>query len=240
LRRMDNLADRFEISATRWARAIEAVERAYPIPKGSLDAEASIGWSPDRESDAVAIAGVRLLAGQAVTSAWLDVCNLLETCESPIELPMVLALVTVARHHGVSVGLISQAWGEYGDRFEPSASTRRPNFFLRIEPQAQLGEHRVDFCLTLDGSIRGEDGRTRSGSQRMVIECDGHDYHERTKEQAKRDRERDRLLQSFGFLVYRYTGQEIWEDVFACAAQAIESLREPVRAVLSGSSLPPG
>ncbi len=67
----------------------------------------------------------------------------------------------------------------------------------------------------------------------MVIECDGHDFHERTKVQAKRDRERDRLLQSFGFLVYRCTGQEIWEDVFACATQAIDSLRQPVSAMLS-------
>jgi very-short-patch-repair endonuclease len=43
----------------------------------------------------------------------------------------------------------------------------------------------------------------------MVFECDGRELHERTKTQAKRDRERDRLLQSFGFLVYRYAGQEI-------------------------------
>jgi very-short-patch-repair endonuclease len=75
----------------------------------------------------------------------------------------------------------------------------------------------------------------------MVVECDGHDFHERieddqartrgltpTKEQARRDRERDRLLQSFGFLVYRYTGREIWEDVFTCATQALDSLRSSV------------
>ena len=66
----------------------------------------------------------------------------------------------------------------------------------------------------------------------MVLECDGHDFHERTKLQAKRDRGRDRNLQSFGFLVYRYTGQEIWQDVFACATQAIDSLVEPVGAEL--------
>ncbi len=235
---MDNLADRFEISATRWARAIEAVERAYPIPKASLDAEARMGLSLDRERDAVAHAGVRLLAGQAITSVQLDVFELQEACESPIEVPMVLALMTVARHEGVSVKLIAHG-REYRDRFEPSGSTRWPDFVLRIEPQAQLGEHRVDFCLTLDGSIRAEDGRLRSGSKRMVIECDGHEFHERTKVQAKRDRERDRLLQSFGFLVYRYTGQEIWEDVFACATQAIDYLMQPVRAMLCGSPPPP-
>jgi very-short-patch-repair endonuclease len=60
----------------------------------------------------------------------------------------------------------------------------------------------------------------------MVIECDGHDFHERTKQQASRDRERDRNLQSFGFLVFRYTGRDIWSDVFSCASEAIGALIE--------------
>jgi very-short-patch-repair endonuclease len=231
---MDNLADRFEFSATRWARAVEAVERAYPIPKGSLDAEASYGWALDRESDALAHAGVRLLAGQAITSLYLDVHDIQEAFESPIEMPIVLALMTVARHDGMGVKLISDG-REYGDRFEPSGSARFPDFVLRIELQAQLGEHRVDFCVTLDGAVRAKDGSLRSGSKRMVIECDGHEFHERTRAQARRDRERDRRLQSCGFLVYRYTGQEIWEDVFDCATQAVDSLREPVIAVLSAN-----
>jgi very-short-patch-repair endonuclease len=60
------------------------------------------------------------------------------------------------------------------------------------------------------------------------------DYHERTKEQAMRDRERDRHLQSFGFLVYRCTGREIWEDVFTCATQVVGSLESEVSAPLRG------
>lgn len=226
---MDNLADRFEISAARWARAIEAVEHAYPILKGSLDDEVSWGLSLDREEQAVTHAGARLLADQAITTIRLDLFDLQDACESPIEWPMMLALMIVARHHGASVKVVAPRGGEYGDRFEPTSSPRFPEYFLRIEPQAVLGEHRVDLLLTLDGSIRQSDGRLRSGSKRMVIECDGHDFHERTKAQAKHDRQRDRLLQSFGFLVYRFTGQEIWEDVFACAAQAIDSLIETVR-----------
>jgi Protein of unknown function (DUF559) len=138
--------------------------------------------------------------------------------------------MTVARHDGMSVKLILPD-GEYGDSFEPSGSPRFADYLLRIEPQAELGDHHVDFCLTLDGSFRPADGRLRSGSKRMVVECDGHDFHERTQDQARRDRERDRRLQSFGFLVYRFTGREIWEDVFACATQAIDDLREPVRAM---------
>lgn len=41
------------------------------------------------------------------------------------------------------------------------------------------------------------------------LECDGHDYHERTPEQASHDKERDRELQKLGWFVARYTGRDI-------------------------------
>lgn len=66
---------------------------------------------------------------------------------------------------------------------------------------------------------------------RVVIECDGHDYHERTKQQAARDRSRDRAMTEVGWRVMRFTGSEIWANPFACAKQAIDlALREQVDA----------
>lgn len=96
---MPNLADRFQHSAERWAQAIERVQHVYPIPKGSLDDEARYGFDLNNEGDAVAHAGLRLLADQSITRHHVDVWDLLhEGCQSPIELPMLLALMTVARH----------------------------------------------------------------------------------------------------------------------------------------------
>ena len=43
-------------------------------------------------------------------------------------------------------------------------------------------------------------------------EIDGHDFHERTKDQAKRDKSRDRYLTAEGFRIFRYTGSEIYND----------------------------
>lgn len=54
---------------------------------------------------------------------------------------------------------------------------------------------------------------------KLVVECDGHEFHERTKDQAKRDRSRDRRLQESGYLVFRFTGSEIYRDAFGCALQ---------------------
>jgi len=77
-----------------------------------------------------------------------------------------------------------------------------------VEPQKHIGSYRVDFLLTDDEC-----------EVQTVIECDGHDFHERTKEQAQRDRERDRSMQSDGFLVLRFTGSEIWRDPWSCVEQ---------------------
>lgn len=47
------------------------------------------------------------------------------------------------------------------------------------------------------------------GSTSLCIYTDGHTYHERTEEQAQRDRNIDRKLQELGFTVLRYTGKEV-------------------------------
>ena len=86
---------------------------------------------------------------------------------------------------------------------------------LLIRPQVQIGGRRVDFLIhALDW--RDEDNLKW---RRLIVECDGHDYHERTKEQAKRDRSRDRKSVMDGYDCFRFTGSEIWNDPWGCAEQ---------------------
>jgi very-short-patch-repair endonuclease len=47
--------------------------------------------------------------------------------------------------------------------------------------------------------------------------CDGHEFHERSKLQASRDKGRDRALLIGGNPVMRFTGSEIWKDTTRCA-----------------------
>ena len=47
---------------------------------------------------------------------------------------------------------------------------------------------------------------------KLCVYTDGHTYHERTEEQASRDRNIDRKLQELGFQVLRYTGKDVNED----------------------------
>jgi len=160
----------------------------------------------------------------------------LAECETPIEMSMFLALAVVG---GALADIVTVERG--GVEFGPKHHTR-----LAIEPQAELGEYRVDFFLRLVYPVSDflnpnilPDGTWapthREAEKLMIVECDGHDFHDRTKDQARKDRSRDRALQSLGYRVFRYTGSDIWEDVFKCAHEAVitlidEAQREQVEA----------
>lgn len=90
---------------------------------------------------------------------------------------------------------------------------------LIVQPQAQLEGWRVDFMI-----YAWDFGRATGRQQwrRLIVECDGHDFHERTKEQAKKDRSRDRQAQLLGMTVLRFTGHELHSDPLGCARQVSE------------------
>lgn len=85
-----------------------------------------------------------------------------------------------------------------------------------IEMQKVITDYPVDFLLWLPESAK----------KKVVVECDGHDFHERTKEQAARDRSRDRALQAVGYTVFRFTGSEICRDPIKCAEEVLNILEE--------------
>lgn len=71
---------------------------------------------------------------------------------------------------------------------------------LVIIPQARVGRYTVDFLVT-----------HTTTTSRIVVECDGHDFHEKTRKQAAHDKKRDRFFIKEGYQVLRYTGSEICE-----------------------------
>ena len=82
---------------------------------------------------------------------------------------------------------------------------------LIVQFQVQIADiGRVDFLIhALDcGGEREEEWNWKQ----LIVECDGHDFHERTKEQAAKDKARDRQAQLAGYTVFRYTGSELWRD----------------------------
>lgn len=89
---------------------------------------------------------------------------------------------------------------------------RKANGFpiITIWQQVHVERYIADFVLRYE---------RRGNLLWIAIECDGHDFHERTKFQAAHDRARDRFFQSVGLSVLRFTGSEIWADLPSIADQ---------------------
>jgi very-short-patch-repair endonuclease len=151
--------------------------------------------------------------------------------ESPIEKAMLSALMVAGYEsaEAVRVRYVDKQGFEHDDGDEESFSN------LVIEIQKPIGKYKADFVLTyrehgpdFERATNAKDGSEIPGSawytNELILECDGHDFHDRTKEQASHDRKRDRALQDLGFQVFRYTGSDIWKNVFACAREALKSV----------------
>lgn len=88
---------------------------------------------------------------------------------------------------------------------------------LIIAPWVKVESYVIDIVLAVPGP---------AGDVVLAIECDGHDFHERTKEQAARDKSRDRALTALDVRVIRFTGAEIWHRTAECS--------EEVRSIMGG------
>lgn len=63
----------------------------------------------------------------------------------------------------------------------------------------------------------------------LIIECDGHDFHNSTKEQVKKDNERDFDLKRAGYDVLHFSGSQIYENPWKCADEALSYFEENIR-----------
>jgi very-short-patch-repair endonuclease len=91
-----------------------------------------------------------------------------------------------------------------------------------VEPQKQVGPYRVDFLI----------------EDQLVVELDGYLYHRASRDQLIKDYKRDRYFAARGYTVMRFSGYEVWDDPWQCAAEVdtyVQDLEE-ARATLSSSS----
>lgn len=136
-----------------------------------------------------------------------------ERCESPIEEALLAALFqTVGMEH------IPAAQADIYCSPNPCTSWPHPptdGAGIVIFPQSQVGPYRADFLIC---------GALNDDCFWIVVECDGHDFHEKTKYQARRDKARDRWMQAQRIVVFRFTGQEIFENARRCADEVADMI----------------
>ena len=95
-----------------------------------------------------------------------------------------------------------------------SIKINKDRFELLVEPQPKedyFSGYIPDFVIYINGQAKG-----------YVIEIDGHEWHEKTKEQARVDKEKDRTYLKNNFIPIRFTGSEVYHDVKKCVDEVFE------------------
>jgi very-short-patch-repair endonuclease len=89
------------------------------------------------------------------------------------------------------------------------------DFGFALEPQHEVEcegvRYRLDFAVP---------------EYKVAIELDGHEFHERTKEQVAYRNQRDRLLQAAGWSVFHYSGSELYRNQVNCVSSVIAFVRQ--------------
>lgn len=105
---------------------------------------------------------------------------------------------------------------EYG--YEVKSKSKANAWTILVWPQKPFGErYQADFIISYP--FFGEEFTA-------VIECDGHAFHEKTKQQAARDKRRDRACQRLGYRLFRFTGSEIRNDPSGCAFEVLDAIMD--------------
>ena len=166
------------------------------------------GCSVSTKTEAEIITEIADIAANAIPDgiAWLMKQF---QCQSPIERVMAAGLYARFRYlTGIAIGIGKPSVDPNEGRPKPAQ--------MCIFPQAIIGEYKVDFLIVSNPY------HAWGSPIKIVVECDGHEFHERTKQQAAHDKARDRKMQKNGYTVLRFTGSEIWGNPMKCSHEVFE------------------
>lgn len=112
------------------------------------------------------------------------------------------------------------------------------NLKLNIKNQYEISvndkNYKLDFYITASQRYKVENKVgivTKSREVSLCVECDGHDFHEKTKEQVAHDKQRERNLVKAGHKLIRFTGSEIYKSPQKCAFETIKILESLLKKV---------
>jgi very-short-patch-repair endonuclease len=88
---------------------------------------------------------------------------------------------------------------------------------IHVNPQAKIGDYRVDFVVCQFG-VAPDDFSP------VVVELDGHAFHDKNKLQRSYEKARDRSLVKGGYRVVHFTGSDVFFDAHRVAFEVLELL----------------
>ncbi len=114
----------------------------------------------------------------------------------------------------------------YGEGFNEPPPTEADSigYGVALFPQVAIGRYRVDFLVRYWMPLDAEPGKG------IIVELDGHAFHDKDQRQRSYEKARDRHLVKAGYRVLHYTGSDVVADPFAPAHEVLALLdvtREP-------------
>lgn len=107
---------------------------------------------------------------------------------------------------------------------------------IDLIPQYKIGDYKVDFYLNaLAYFINGHLSnvlelatlkKINNKLPKVVVELDGHKWHEKTPEQVEKDKQRERYIVGQGYEVLRFSGREIVKDPEKCVQEAYDHVNK--------------
>ncbi|MCW5600428.1 DUF559 domain-containing protein [Nitrosomonas sp.] len=131
------------------------------------------------------------------------------------------------------IALILQCAAFYID-LNPSVSDYENDEFsinpkLTCKTQEKIGKYKVDFLLIHE----------KTDNQPLVVELDGHDFHDKDKLQRSYEKARDRFLIKEGYKVIHFTGSDVCADPHKVVFESLSMIGIPAYQVESLEELDP-
>lgn len=117
----------------------------------------------------------------------------------------------------------------YGQAFNPDPDCDENDeaihaLGIQAECQRQIGPYRVDFFTNRHYLGRHDGKWVRDCDQPLIVELDGHDFHDKDKRQRSYEKARDRYLVAHGYRVVHFTGSDVVSDPFRVAYEVLNLL----------------
>lgn len=136
-----------------------------------------------------------LIFGQKDMLKTLDYISIMiEGCESPIEKIFFVALINVFISYDLILYVDNQTLIESNEK-----------------------KYYADFTIEHDELCN----RYLKKDFKLVIECDGYEFHQKTKEQVDNDNQREYDIKMSGWEIIRFSGRELYNNPIECAKKVI-------------------
>lgn len=102
----------------------------------------------------------------------------------------------------------------------------KKDIFLYVDFQSEIQcndkTYYADFTICYDEKLND----MLKENFNLIIECDGYNFHQKTKEQVDYDNKREYDLKMQGYEILRFSGRQIYNNPMECAEETLKFIIE--------------